>query len=234
MQGGGNMTDNSSEHTNTQHNDNLDLFNAEFTGDADTPPHRRRNTMLAVIAALLAIAGLLAATIIPIVNASHRRQQEEHATALAECESAQREFGTLNTTYTTTLSNASKLAQGDGKTISEEHATALANKIEHIDDTHTVSTLTTSSCETSQSTSDLNELARRFGAASTSMVNRMRDVQTDADTLRRLVEGARNSDRRGELHKQLTVAKAAYERSARRAAARSPCSPNARTRLSQR
>ena len=67
------MTDNSSEHTNTQHNDNLDLFNAEFTGDADTPPHRRRNTMLAVIAALLAIAGLLAAVVIPIVNASHRR-----------------------------------------------------------------------------------------------------------------------------------------------------------------
>ena len=167
--------------------------------------------------ALLAIAGLLAAVVIPIVNASHRRQQGEHATALADCESAQREFGTLNTTYTTTLSNASKLAQGDGKTISEEHATALANKIEHIDDTHTVSTLTTSSCETSQSTSDLNELARRFGAASTSMVNRMRDVQTDADTLRRLVDGARNSDRRGELQKQLTVAKAAYERSANKA-----------------
>ncbi|WP_288148274.1 polysaccharide deacetylase family protein, partial [uncultured Bifidobacterium sp.] len=77
--------------------------------------------------------------------------------------------------------------------------------------------LTTSSCETSQSTSDLNELARRFGAASTSMVNRMRDVQTDADTLRRLVDGARNSDRRGELQKQLTVAKAAYERSANKA-----------------
>ncbi|RYQ62341.1 polysaccharide deacetylase [Bifidobacterium pseudolongum subsp. pseudolongum] len=211
------MTDNSSEHTNTQHDNNLDLFNAEFTGDADTPPHRRRNTALAVIVALLAIAGLLAAAVIPIVNASHRRQQEEHATALADCESAQREFGTLNTTYTTTLSNASKLAQGDGKTISEEHATALANKIEHIDDTHTVSALTTSSCETSQSTSDLNELARRFGAASTSMVNRMRDVQTDADTLRRLVDGARNSDRRGELQKQLTVAKAAYERSANKA-----------------
>ncbi len=120
------------------------------------PPHQRRNTVLAVIVALLATAGLLAAVVIPIVNASHRRQQErrqqeDHATALAECESAQREFGTLNTTYTTTLSNASKLAQGDGKTISEEHATALANKIEHIDDTHTVSTLTTSSCETSQS-----------------------------------------------------------------------------------
>lgn len=215
------MTDNSSEHTNTQHDNNLDFFDTGFTSEemAPTapPPHHRRNTMLAVIVALLAIAGLLAATIIPIVNASHRRQQEEHATALADCESAQREFGTLNTTYTTTLSNASKLAQGDGKIISEEHATALANKIEHIDDTHTVSALTTSSCETSQSTSDLNELARRFGAASTSMVNRMRDVQTDADTLRRLVEGARNSNRRGELQKQLTVAKTAYDRSANKA-----------------
>lgn len=161
--------------------------------------------------ALLAIAGLLAAVVIPIVNASHRRQQGEHATALADCESAQREFGTLNTTYTTTLSNASKLAQGDGKTISKEHATALANKIEHIDDTHTVSALTTSSCETSQSTSDLNELARRFGAASTSMVNRMRDVQTDADTLRRLVDGARNSDRRGELNARISTASAMLE-----------------------
>lgn len=215
------MTDNSSEHTHKQHDDNLDLFDTGFTSEemAPTapPPHHRRNTVLAVIVALLAIAGLLAAVVIPIVNASHRRQQEEHATALADCESAQREFGTLNTTYTTTLSNASKLAQGDGKTISDEHATALANKIEHIDDTHTVSALTTSSCETSQSTSVLNELARRFAAASTSMVNRMRDVQTDADTLRRLVEGARNSDRRGELQKQLTVAKAAYERSANKA-----------------
>ena len=216
------MTDNSSEHTNKQHDDNLDLFDTGFTSEemAPTapPPHHRRNTVLAVIVALLAIAGLLAAVVIPIVNASHRRQQEEHATALADCESAQREFGTLNTTYTTTLSNASKLAQGDGKTISDEHATALANKIEHIDDTHTVSALTTSSCETSQSTSGLNELARRFAAASTSMVNRMRDVQTDADTLRRLVEGARNSNRRGELQKQLTIAKAAYERSANKAA----------------
>ncbi len=119
---GGNMTDNSSERTNTQHDNNLDFFDTGFTSEemAPTapPPHQRRNTVLAVIAALLAIAGLLAATIIPIVNASHRRQQEEHATALADCESAQREFGTLNTTYTTTLSNASKLAQGDVKTIS--------------------------------------------------------------------------------------------------------------------
>ncbi|PKV04974.1 polysaccharide deacetylase family protein [Bifidobacterium pseudolongum] len=212
------MTDNSSEHTNTQHDDNLDLFNAEFTGDADTPPHRRRNTVLAVIVALLATAGLLAAAFIPIVNASNRRQQEEHATALADCESAQREFGTLNTTYRATLANAGKLAKGDGKTISEEHATALASKIEHIDDTHTVSSLVKSACDTTQSTSDLNELARRFGAASTSMVNRMRNVQTDADTLRRLVEGARNSNRRGELQKQLIIAKTAYERSANKAA----------------
>ena len=164
--------------------------------------------------ALLAIAGLLAAVVIPIVNASHRRQQEEHATALADCESAQREFGTLNTTYTTTLANASKLAQGDGKTISEEHATALANKIEHIDDTHTVSALTTSSCETSQSTSDLNELARRFGAASTSMVNRMRDVQTDADTL----TGAANCKNSSLLRKPRT--------SVRRTRRASLCAPS--------
>lgn len=79
-----------------------------------------------------------------------------------------------------------------------------------------------SECDTRQSTDDLNELTRRFGAASTSMVNRMRDVQTDADTLRRLVEGARNSNRRGELQKQLTIAKAAYERSANKAAENLP------------
>ena len=43
------MTDNSSEHTNKQHDNNLDLFDTGFTSEemAPTapPPHQRRNTV---------------------------------------------------------------------------------------------------------------------------------------------------------------------------------------------
>lgn len=220
------------QHNTTQHStahaDDFDTMHAEFsdttTGSAadsaayePTAPRKRRNAVIAIAVTALIIVGVLAAIIIPISRANHRHAEEAHSAALADCESAQREFATLNTTYRATLANAGKLAKGDGKTISEDHATALASKIEHIDDTHTVSSLVKSECDARQSTDNLNELTRKYGAASTSMVNRMRDVQTDADTLRRLVEGARNSNRRGELQKQLTIAKAAYERSANKA-----------------
>lgn len=233
---GGKSSDQSSEtphdaaqHGTTQHStahaDDFDTMHAEFsdttTGSAaygPPAPRKRRNAVIAIAVTALIIVGVLAAIIIPISRANHRHAEEAHAAALADCESARREFATLNTTYRATLANAGKLAKGDGKTISEDHATALASKIEHIDDTHTVSSLVKSECGTRQSTDDLNELTRKYGTASTSMVNRMRDVQTDADTLRRLVEGARNSNRRGELQKQLTIAKAAYERSANKAA----------------
>lgn len=214
------MSDDSSDHRNDQLDQldrpvaDADFFDAATETSADPSPHRRRNTILALVAAFVVVAGVLAAIIIPIIGASHRRQQQAHATALTDCTAAQREFATLNTTYTTTISSAGKLARGDeAKTVSEEHATALTSKIDHIDDTHTVSSLTTANCAADMSTAALTDLAGRFTIANTSMVNRMRDVQTDADTLKQLVEGARNADRRGELQKELTFANTVYARS---------------------
>lgn len=207
------MTDDSSDHHNDQLDQPADFFGSATETAADPSPHHRRNMILALVTAIVVGAGVLAAIIIPVIGASHRHQQQAHASALADCESAQRAFATLNTTYTTTITSAGRLARGDeAKTVSEEHAMALTSKIDHIDDTHTVSTLATASCDASADTAALTDLAARFTIANTSMVNRMRDVQTDADTLKQLVEGARNADRRGELQKELTFANTVYAR----------------------
>lgn len=211
------MSDDSSDHCNDQPDQlvaDADFFDAATETAASPSPHRRRNMILTLVAAFVVIAGVLTAIIIPIIDASHRHQQQAHATALTDCTAAQREFATLNTTYTTTIISAGKLADGDeAKTVSEEHATALTSKIDHIDDTHTVSSLTAANCAADMSTDALTDLSGRFTIANTSMVNRMRDVQTDADTLKRLVGGARNADRRGELQKELTFATTVYARS---------------------
>ncbi|MUH59213.1 polysaccharide deacetylase family protein [Bifidobacterium canis] len=213
----------------SEQDDDFDAIHAEFAAEdpnanaaeqngSPHSPHAKRSTIIAVVVTLLVIAGVLAAIIIPINRAQRRHAEELHATALADCESAQQQFSTMHTTYTATLTNAKKLIASNrntdfGSDVGKEHATTLSSTIEHIDDTQTVSSVVNVSCNASKSTDELNELARDFSVASTSMVNRMRDVQTETDTLRTLIDSARNSNRRGALQKELTTANAAYTRS---------------------
>lgn len=193
------------------------MSDSTFDHAASPTPHRQRRTWLLILIIIIALIALAAAIIIPIIRASQTRAAQHHEQAVSACEAAQREFSTLNTTYTTTLSSALKLAQGDGKTVSEDTAQQLEQKIQHIDSTGTVRNLTSSTCNTNASTSELEDLTQRYGIANSSMINRMRDVQTDVDHLRRNVTLAQNANRSSVLQSDLTFANTVYERSANRA-----------------
>lgn len=100
-------------HTSTDSNNTDDFFSTvDFTPQDPTPkPQHRLRALWITLGALVVVAALAAAIIIPLANAQHKRDEEAHSAALADCESAQREFATLNTTYRATLANAGKLAK---------------------------------------------------------------------------------------------------------------------------
>lgn len=189
-----------------------------FQGDGSQEggPNRRRGWIVAVAAAVVVAA--IVALVTPMVRNARENREEERQAALAACESAVAEFTTLHVTYTTTLSSAKKLAQGDGTTFNEESATKLITKVDHLDDAGTISRAQGFACEAGAGTDDLNEAAWRYGAANSAMINRMRDVQTDTDSLRLSVNAALQSNQRELLQSRLTYAKSVYDRSSGKAA----------------
>jgi peptidoglycan/xylan/chitin deacetylase (PgdA/CDA1 family) len=179
-------------------------------GTAKHRVHPVAVALVAVFVAAVVFAGYV------VVRHIGQARAEAHSESLAACESARSDFSQQYTSYVATVTSANKLAKTDAAYLNNtEDLSKLQSSVALMAGDGTVTdmdSLAQRYCEQGASNKDLDNLARQFGQSDSLMVNRMIDVQYQADIVKRSVESKRKSDVSGEIKALLPKAKLALER----------------------
>lgn len=177
---------------------------------ARRPVHPLAVALIALFAAAVVFAGYT------IVSGVLRHRREVHAQAMTVCEESRSQFSQTYTSYVSTVTSASALANTDPQYAAnadyiDELKTTVAPLSDGGNGTN-MDDLAAQSCADDLTNDELTQRAASFGRAETQMINTMFAVQYQADVVKQSIDNKRKADSRGQIEALLPNAKLALQR----------------------